>query len=843
MAILQVISKRFKAAVLFTKKVPDGIRTYLEENRKVGKTIFFFLLAFFLVMNVVVPRGGILEDPITNEDDPVNRANRYVEENSEFSDAFRILVKCPEGITRESFRKLLYWSEIFSEEFEAVASLGAGIPDMKFVEGSLVAEPYITEDLLERLEELSEEEWESWLSGWKEKMRNDPAYGFLVERGWPCLFIRVFLKKDYNDQEIRWRAAELLEGRKISWLERFWKTGIFPVDPDIEASDWPAIRGLLYQLLNIKMAESMLIGLSISFFSFLIVLGSFRQALVSIMVVLSSIVFMRGTIAVLHLTGIDVILLNTPIRETVYILPALSVCVIQGVSFSLHKHEAFNRNLVWSRTRGVDSLISVTALISIFGFFSLNTFEVRSIREMGLICVSGVFWLWMFSRVFIPLFTQKPVNRSEKGRISTGYSRATGYVSGLFARLALVNPFVCFGMLVILVAISVTFYAKGRVVVETESLAFIKGTPEYETAKWLNEPGRSGYAPLSIYVEPASGDIRDPEFIEAVLSFQKDLEGLGSRKAVSMADFILKYARIHGKSLESDTVKRAFSDIGKETSPLIRYQMWNPAGSLRILAFIEMENSKVIARFNRDVISLGKRYAQFKPIEECDEMRAIPFGDGSLYPVEDSYVVKGQPRNILGGEVVIVVFCIFIVWRKSRLLVTTTRRLNPWLGGLIMSAPFVFASSMTLLLMVAFRIPLDVATAMIAAMAINASIDFSIYYVDAYQRALVSYDKDTAIAIAMKDMGEVIISDILLNSICFSPLIFSGLEPIRRMGWMVAFMVVMCGLGSLIIMPSLLRLGVASGKKGANHENTCNTRRFSGSVSALCLCYHSRGSN
>jgi len=85
--------------------------------------------------------------------------------------------------------------------------------------------------------------------------------------------------------------------------------------------------------------------------------------------------------------------------------------------------------------------------------------------------------------------------------------------------------------------------------------------------------------------------------------------------------------------------------------------------------------------------------------------------------------------------------------------------------------------------------------------------------VDAYQEALVTSDGNTAIRNAMESEGEVIINDILLNSVCFFPLVFSSFIPISRLGWVMVAMVITAGIGSLAIMPVLLKYAVKKEEK------------------------------
>jgi predicted RND superfamily exporter protein len=103
------------------------------------------------------------------------------------------------------------------------------------------------------------------------------------------------------------------------------------------------------------------------------------------------------------------------------------------------------------------------------------------------------------------------------------------------------------------------------------------------------------------------------------------------------------------------------------------------------------------------------------------------------------------------------------------------------------------------------RIPLDQATACTTALAINASVDFGIYLVADYQTALRNgHDLDGALYYALADRGRIITVDIVLNAICFAPLMLSSFLPVARLGWLVIVMLIACGVGALLIMPALL---------------------------------------
>jgi len=121
-----------------------------------------------------------------------------------------------------------------------------------------------------------------------------------------------------------------------------------------------------------------------------------------------------------------------------------------------------------------------------------------------------------------------------------------------------------------------------------------------------------------------------------------------------------------------------------------------------------------------------------------------------------------------------------------------------------MSVPLLFATAAMGLLMWGLDIPLDMATAPIGALAINAATDFSLYFVIAYQKLLDDYSTDVALEKAIQQEGTIILADCVLNTLCFLPLIASGFLPVRQLGWMMGVMLMACAVATLIFMAALL---------------------------------------
>lgn len=121
-----------------------------------------------------------------------------------------------------------------------------------------------------------------------------------------------------------------------------------------------------------------------------------------------------------------------------------------------------------------------------------------------------------------------------------------------------------------------------------------------------------------------------------------------------------------------------------------------------------------------------------------------------------------------------------------------------------MSAPLFFATGVIGLLMWGLAIPLDIATASIGALCINAATDFSLYLALAYQTALQERPAEEALAVAVQHEGTIIVADCLLSIVYFLPLVASRFAPIADIGWMMAVMLVACAAGTFLVMAPLL---------------------------------------
>jgi predicted RND superfamily exporter protein len=770
---------------------------------KATLVIFVLVLVVFGYGNIIAKRGGVLDKAILNKEDHYYLMDQAVQKKRMFgfegTEFVPLILKFPGGIeSKKDLKKIYQLTEQAKEVFgNRILSLSE-VPDYHDTGIELLDLPYIHPAIFKDPNFDLEE--------WKREVKNDSGvYGILVGRDFDWAAVVIYMRPGYDEMETAWQIVELLERRKIGWLERFYKSEIHPLDPNLGVSGWLMGRWILHQGLNRDMFSLIVLGLLMTFVVFAFSVGSFWQALLaSFIVVVPAILMVRGSVGLIELLGWD-------IRERVYLLLAYANCIVQGISFSLHKFETFNHYKDWQKAKEVDWLIFVTTLIAVGGFGTLYWFQVLTIRELGILSALGVVYLGFLSIVVLPaiyslLVRKEQLKQREFKTFSLSIEKLVNGCTWLTTRFSFQKTLMTMiVVLLVVVILAVILVSQGRLIIKTKPLEFIRETLVYQTGQFLNETGRIGFDFLDLLVEPAEtrGDIYEADFIRAVWQYQQDLKKkVGAREVSSILGTLAKIAQESYKKpfieISSEEVAEAFFLIEGNLASAVQRQLWYEKG-IRVSISAEMKDSNEIGDFVKSALELAKKYPQ---------LRVSAFGKLAQYPQIDWYIRMGKPKNLFGSQWVIILVCaLMIAWKGKKLEqkgFSSQWRLSSFWGGVIMSVPFIFSSGMMCLTMIVLAIPLDIATAAITALAINASIDFSIYFVDAYQEALTDLEPIKAVKKAMAAKGKIIIEDMILNAICFDPLLTSSFQPIRELGWIMGVMLIYCCIGSLIIMPPFL---------------------------------------
>jgi hypothetical protein len=134
-------------------------------------------------------------------------------------------------------------------------------------------------------------------------------------------------------------------------------------------------------------------------------------------------------------------------------------------------------------------------------------------------------------------------------------------------------------------------------------------------------------------------------------------------------------------------------------------------------------------------------------------------------------------------------------------------QLRSLVGGIIGLAPIVLTIFVTFGIMGFANIPLDVATVLVASIALGIGIDYSIHFTIRFK----TYFRGSTTALEALDStlettGRAIITNMLAVTMGFLTLLFAELVPLQRFGILVAITMIGSGLGSLTFLPALILL-------------------------------------
>ncbi len=134
-------------------------------------------------------------------------------------------------------------------------------------------------------------------------------------------------------------------------------------------------------------------------------------------------------------------------------------------------------------------------------------------------------------------------------------------------------------------------------------------------------------------------------------------------------------------------------------------------------------------------------------------------------------------------------------------------QLRSLVGGLIGLLPIVLTVFITFGFMGYAKIPLDVATVLVASVALGIGIDYAIHFCMRFKHYFeISNDLCTALENTLHTTGKAIIINVISVTMGFLTLMFADLIPLKRFGLLVSLTMVISGLASITLLPALIIL-------------------------------------
>ncbi|GEM_PF-5582775 len=812
-------------------------------KKKIAFCFFAFLVIYLLAIQYG-PEGDMVANSNLTKNDFYSRAALVVRgliktTGFQGGDKIGLVIPLPKGVTKEKLRDLLEISGKVKREFPkyGVTSL-AIVP--QYSKSKKLGIPHVNE------EELNSPDFD--IENWKKEIEKDPgSFGLFVGRNFDYFQIIIDLDSDYDEIELGNKMANFLEKQKIpDWKWRTIKNDIKPVNEfeGVILRGWGIFRRILTAILKTSILLCSVTALVFLYPVAYSLNGSHKQTILCYVAILSGFIIVRGSIGILYLCGFE--LFGSPIKERVYILLVDSCMIINGISFSTRKFEAYNdhRRLFpkltssesWSATKKFNSNLDIVSAISIFGFLTLLGNGVRGLAEFGILASLGIFYLLLITRIIIPtlhmlwggeVIEKDPGYLVQKGnRFSVWVIKGCYWLLTRFSSRKTMWIIIVFNVLYIGGALFIVVHDYWAYVnpelkeepyinLGTNPTSYMKGTSGEVSSQFLNQSGRCGFGNLTFFIK---GDIYDPEFLRRCYQAKKQILKIeGVREAFSVISSVVYISRVEwGVDLPRtrEEAEDIFFLIETDQSYLVQKNNFCDEG-IALNVFIPAANSNNIERQAEEVIGIVSPNLYQKVFVErlqlsdfnLDPLVCLPYGRLHEYHQSDKKIQRNQPINVVSSYFLIAFMAGGWVYCMGKGGDTEKQhyRLAGGRTGAVMGVPYAFACSSIVYFMAISGIPLDQSMGCIGPLSISASIDFNLHFIGVFIEALKrGATFEGALYEALVEKGKVNVADIVNNAFVFSFLMFSSFYPIKLTGMMMVFMMFTCGFGALVMMAGLL---------------------------------------
>jgi predicted RND superfamily exporter protein len=431
------------------------------------------------------------------------------------------------------------------------------------------------------------------------------------------------------------------------------------------------------------------------------------------------------------------------------------------------------------------------SLTTALGMLSLAASDVVAVRSFGIGSAIGIMVDFALSVVLVP--TLLSLVKPETAR--TPHERFLLPPMLRIARLSSAHPGRVLAVSLAVAAIAIAGMLKLRV--DTNHINFFSPRhPLGESARVIDSKLAGVYS-FQIMLEGEPESIRQPDVLQRIDRLEAAIRKFPDvRKVTSVADYVKRINReLHDGRPEAYVVPDAAETVAQE---LFVFTLGGEGRrELERVAASDFSRAQITIKLNSmssDVV--------LEVVQETDRMAREAFagtgitpmttGSGKLFSTLDHYLVVSQLSSFALAFVT-VFGVIFVVFRSFRF-------------GLLTIAPNLLPVLAVLGLMGHLGITLNVATIMVASIALGVVDDDTIHFINRYRREIAAgATTDQAIEMATTHEGRASLTTALINIAGFGVLLLSEYRPTAWFGGLLALTMTTAFLAEVFILPAIIK--------------------------------------
>jgi hypothetical protein len=514
----------------------------------------------------------------------------------------------------------------------------------------------------------------------------------------------------------------------------------------------------------------------------------FRNIRLTILAVANISMCMGSTMGLFAITGIT---LNNVTTIVPPLVMALALCDTVHIFSHMEKRVLSQfpdkRKALASVLDKVVTPCFLTTITTAIGFLSLSISEIPPIKEFAYIASAGMVFEFIFSFFFLPplilFFAPEKIYKDyTKQKVMTSFlSKINNFVQKQYKSIALLS----------LVIILIACWFTSKISVETNLLDYFKKQSPVRTSIAFVEKKLSGIGTLDISFKAQDVDaFKIPANLKIVDNLQQRINSLkGVDKTISFVDFIKDMNEsFHDEDNKYHTIPETRELIAQylllydsdETEDFINELYDQARISIRISEHSTAEQEKIINKIKQYLNNMDNNGIDIRitgrALQDVNTIDAL---------------VKGQvySLSLAAGIIGIIMFIV----------------LKSFAIGCLSLIPNLIPIILNFGIMGIAGIPLNTATALIAAVALGIAVDDTIHFLTGYKEKRTegfSISESVKTVIFLK--GRAILSSSLILCIGFGVLVLSRFVPTINFGMLSAIIMITAVIGDLVVLPSII---------------------------------------
>ena len=427
----------------------------------------------------------------------------------------------------------------------------------------------------------------------------------------------------------------------------------------------------------------------------------------------------------------------------------------------------------------------LAALTTIIGFVSfIFGAYLNMIVDFGIFTALGTLFASLLSIFFVPAILEVVNYKRKKNIKQKEHSFLTNYFLKPINALLIKRPKTILTIWMVLIAISIVGMSSIKRSVDIQEY-FKKNNPTRLAENIMIEKF-GGTKPIFVHFK---GNMQSPKVLKTMIQTSEYMEKspdvyTSMSIAKLIAEINLNITNIREIPNKSEQIEQLWFLLeGNEV--LNRFVNEDLTEGIIISKFKSPDNEskKEFAKYMRAFIATNSS-------EDCEiEITGMPFVDITM----DQSLINSQ----IGSILIAILFVIILVGIILR----------SWISGLYASIPIIATIMLLFGFMGLTGISLNIATVLVASVALGIGIDYSIHIISHFNESYKkSQDLYASIQESILISGNAIIINVISVSAGFLILVFSEMVPLQYFGLLIALSMVSSCLGALTLLPSILIL-------------------------------------